>query len=749
MALEAKVKLSLEDKVTQKLNQIFKKIHGIDAETYKMVNNTTKVSAKLKEVVNHAKKLKDQFKKNNTLVSEFGKKLAGIFSAYAGVMMIRAVVDTSDTITAAKNKLNYINGGDTGATADNMDKMFAAALRSRSDYQDLMNNVSKNMMLAPDAFQNNTDNAIRFQETMAKAYAISGAGAAEVSSSLYQLNQALGSGVLQGDELKSTAEGAQLAYQEVEKFAQALYNTDESLKDMGSKGMITSEVVVAAIMNATEEIDKAFEETDMGIKDVLTNIKSYATHAFLPIQDAISSFLNDSEQGEKLVNALYIAVQGLVGLLGVLLNAAIAVTSWIVDNWAWIQWIVYAVAIAVIYLAVVAIGQYLIKKILEVAVTGALAWLPWLFLIAAVISFIVLLANSAKSGCDFVYQLFYGLAFAIIALLAIVLIVFLATGHIMLSAPTLIVLGIIAVVALLVSAIAKYGEQIGAGIAAVASAIWNIFVTLVALVIQNALMPFARAWDMFANFFGNLFNDPIAAIIHTFETLANSVLGILKTIASGIDAIFGSNLAGTVQGWMDKVSGKADSLANKYGNGTYETKSDAVGALNDLMSGAVDKYTWDTSLAIQQGAAVGAGVQNGINSTFNKVKSGVSGFKNNIDEKIANSLNIDKNYDPNAKENQTNPSGYDPSALGKGVNNIDKNTGKVADSMEMADEDLKYLRDLAEQEWKKEYTTANITVDMNNYNTINGESDLDGIVTHLSERLYDEMDYLANGVYGR
>ena len=50
-------------------------------------------------------------------------------------------------------------------------------------------------------------------------------------------------------------------------------------------------------------------------------------------------------------------------------------------------------------------------------------------------------------------------------------------------------------------------------------------------------------------------------------------------------------------------------------------------------------------------------------------------------------------------------------------------------------------------EWKKEFTTANITVDMSNYNTINGDGNLDGIVTKLADRLYEELDSVANGVY--
>ena len=176
---------------------------------------------------------------------------------------------------------------------------------------------------------------------------------------------------------------------------------------------------------------------------------------------------------------------------------------------------------------------------------------------------------------------------------------------------------------------------------------------------------------------------------------------------------------------MNGVSGKANELADKYGNGTYETKSDAVGALNDMMSGAVDKFTWDTSLAVSQGASVGASVQGGINSAFDKVKNGISGFGGN---------------DP---ANALNTTAYDPKDLAKTADNTDK----IADSMDLTAEDLEYLRRVADMEWKKEFTTANITVDMSNYNTINGDGNLDGIVTKLADRLYEELDSVANGVY--
>jgi hypothetical protein len=95
---------------------------------------------------------------------------------------------------------------------------------------------------------------------------------------------------------------------------------------------------------------------------------------------------------------------------------------------------------------------------------------------------------------------------------------------------------------------------------------------------------------------------------------------------------------------------------------------------------------------------------------------------------------------------------YDPTAQLGNIADADattaKNTGKMADSMEMAKEDLELLYDLAEMEWKKEFTTANITVDMSNYNTVNGMSDLDGIATYLRDGLIEEMSAVANGNYG-
>ena len=120
-----------------------------------------------------------------------------------------------------------------------------------------------------------------------------------------------------------------------------------------------------------------------------------------------------------------------------------------------------------------------------------------------------------------------------------------------------------------------------------------------------------------------------------------------------------------------------------------------------------------------------------------------SGVQGSLDK----SFDVKRNVNKNDAANKRNTTGYDAEKLVKGVNNIDENTGKIKDTVDLAEEDLEYLRKLADMEWKKEFTTANITVDMKNNNTINNQGDLDGWLGVLSDKLYEELGMVADGVY--
>jgi hypothetical protein len=88
-----------------------------------------------------------------------------------------------------------------------------------------------------------------------------------------------------------------------------------------------------------------------------------------------------------------------------------------------------------------------------------------------------------------------------------------------------------------------------------------------------------------------------------------------------------------------------------------------------------------------------------------------------------------------------------PDDLAYTLDGISDDVGNISDSMDLTNDELDYLRRIADMEWRNEFTTAEIKVDMTNHNTVNGERDLDGIVEYLSDTLRAEMTQVAYGVH--
>lgn len=718
-------------KVEQQTKKVAQSSNKISAAFAKIHAKGLAIRTKVAEWVTQQNKVNNSARTTNSLFGSIWSKLKGIAATYLGVMGLRSAIQTTDTITSAENKFNYLNGGNTAETQQTMDKMYNSAQKVRMGYTDMMANVSKSMTLAGSAFNDNVDNAIRFQEIMAEAYAVGGASAAEMSSSMYQMIQALGSGILQGDELRSVREGAPLAYKAIEEFAQGVYNTEESLKELASQGKITSEIVVAAIMNAGNEMDTAFAQTQQTFAQTWTQIKNMAIMAFKPVANMLRDELNEAI-GNGLLDKLETVFVSVSKALQIIGTVVINTIYWIADNWDWLQHLIVG---GLLIMAGMWIWQAGVAIIAFISMILALTPLQWTLLtilgvILALVYIYYLWRNAAIDSCT-------AIGLALIALAGIVFLLFGWQAAL-----------IVALVGVVIMALDWVCGAVLGGI----SIIWNLFVMLVTLILQNAILPLTIAWDSFANFLANIFVDPISTIINLFTGLGDTVLSILETIARGIDAIFGSNLASAVSGWRDSLGGWSDKLVAKYGNGKYDQKSDLTGKVNELLHNAQASRSWNTKDAFNTGKDFGAGIQNKINSVGSKFQGGGSQMSllDSLGDKLG--LTFNDSISSHTPINPTMPEygalgGLDPDELGKGVGNIDKNTGSMADSMELTQEDLAYLRDIANMEWKKEFTTAQIQVDMSNYNTVNGDGDLDGIVTRLADRLYEELDSVANGVY--
>ena len=613
------------------------------------------------------------------------KKLA---KTYLGIQTLKLAITASDTVTAAQNKLNNIDGGNPKQTAESMDKMYAAAQRARTGYDAMMSNVSKTMMLAGDSFGGNIDNAIRFQEIMAKAYTVGGATAQEQHTSMYQLVQALGSGILAGDELRSVREGAPIAYKEIEKFAQGVYGASDSLKDMASEGKITSDIIVAAIMNAGDKIEEKFNNTKVTFAQAWTSIKNTAMKAFQPALESMNKMLNSDagkatvETISKIMIIVGKVLEWVIGLLSTIVNWLHAIVSWvcsIATSTETAGKIIFNIlAVIGIALAVILFPKFI-------------AWLQYIAWVA--MYYIWLGATALASG---IKAMIGWMAANWVLLLIIVIIAAVVTAVIWLS-----------------DSIADACGMIVGGIMAAVAFVWNLFLALVDLIL-GIVSAIWNGWMSFANFFANVFKDPIGSIIHLFGDMADYVLGIVETIASAIDKVFGSNLADAVSGWRGSLDAKITQAAEKHGNGKYEEKFDKV----KLTSESLGLSRWGYSDAYNTGYGWG--------------KAGAEWLGNVLS---GNGL-------PNS--NDLNYSMGD--SMGK-LGNIDDNTKKIKDSMDLTNDDLDYLRKIAEMEWRKEFTTAEIKVDMTNHNSITSERDWEGMLEYLSDTLKEEMNEVAYGVH--
>lgn len=578
--------------------------------------------------------------------------LNSLLKLYLLAQGAQTLISSSDTMTAAQNKLNYINAqalGDTSggsyssatlkATREDLDKMYNSAQKVRTSYADMMSNVSKSMTLASNAFDDNMDNAIRFQEIMAEAYTLGGASAQEMSSSMYQMIQALGSGILAGDELRSVREGAPLAYKKIEEFAQGVYNTNESLKDLASQGKITSEIVVAAMMAAGDAIDDAFAKTDMTYAQAWVMIKNAATQAFRPIFEQLNAFLN-SDQGRAAIEMLVTIMYDLANAISVVVSITSAFIGFFAQNWERLKFVVYSVIIALLVVSVVLSILALITLVSLIP-----TWLAWaavaVIAIGIIIAFLDVLLGVIFWLCALIYNIVVGLVNGLIQLA------------------------------------------------------WT-----------NLAEPFIGIIEWILNAANGGFNSFGGAVANLIGQIISWFLSLGKVVTKIIDAIFGTNWTAGLQSLQNSVI--------------------SWGKKNDAITISREAPEVMERLNMKNAYNIGAGLGNSAKDKLNNLGGKLKG--------VTNSTGL-------------NTTGLDIGETNGTLGDIASDTSKISDAVALSAEDLEYLRKIAAMEWKKEYTTANIIVDMTNNNTINGENDLDGIVTTLSQKLREELGEVANGVY--
>lgn len=256
-------------------------------------------------------------KAENVLGKRMGAIASKAFSALpmagmvAGVALVgQEVLDlgakataVSDKFASIKARIDLINDG-SQSTASIMDKVYQASERSRGSYTDMLDSVAKLNMLAKDTFTSN-DEAIRFVEQLNMQFKLSGAGVAEVSSAMTQLTQAMAAGRLQGDEFNSIMENAPMLAQAI---SQEMGVPIGQLKQLGSEGAITADVIKSALFNSADETQAKFAQMPMTFQEVGQQLSNAMFQAFQPVMEELSS-MTASEDFKTAIDGIGVAIQ--------------------------------------------------------------------------------------------------------------------------------------------------------------------------------------------------------------------------------------------------------------------------------------------------------------------------------------------------------------------------------------------------------------------------------------------------------
>ncbi len=646
----------------------------------------------IREANAHQQRFNNTVRSGGSAIDSMAGKIKSMVGAYIGFRSLQAGMQATDTYVSNNARLDLINDG-LQTQAELQDKIYQAAQRSRGEYNAMVNTVAKLGLLAGDAFNSN-DEIVAFSELMNKSFKISGASTQEASNAMYQLTQAMASGRLQGDEYRSIIENAPMLANAIAEYCGV---SRGELKELASDGAISADIIKASVFKMAGDVEERFKTLPTTFGDVWTMIKNTGIQQFSSLMQKVNGFLN-SATGQNMVNGISSAIGTMAMVLGVVFDMVAGVSTFFSDNWSIIEPIIWGIVGAfVVYNGVLAIYN---------TCKSIAAGLEAYHAAKAAISAGATLAQAAATTTATGAQV--GLNMALLA-----------------CPITWIIAAIILVIVCIYAVIGAINNVAGTtysatgficGIITEAIAlIWNLFLGLLELilgVVNFLINPFIE----FANFLGNVFNSPVSSVIYLFQGLADNVLGVLEKIASAMDFVFGSNMAGTVAGWRAGLKEMADNVVKEYApNENYQKVMESI----DLNVKDMGLDRWAYSDAFGVGYDFGVGIDKKMGEMFST---------------------------PNMNDLNSNIPDY--SSMGQNLDNIAGDTGKMSDSLDTSEEDLKYLRDIAEQEAVNRFTTAEIKVDIGGVNnTVNNNADLDGIADYLAVKVEEQMKIAAEGVH--
>lgn len=280
--------------------------------------------------------------------------------------------------------------------------------------------------------------------------------------------------------------------------------------------------------------------------------------------------------------------------------------------------------------------------------------------------------------------------------------------------------------------------------------VMNIF-TFMKIFIEAIISELKQIFLTLANFIGNVFTNPVGTAVELFFTMTDTILGALQKVAKAIDKIFGSKFESMIIVQKENLSAMKSDIEKRLGDKKYDAnkfyKNNEDASFKELLEQA-------NFINIEEAAKKGYNSgDNFSKDPFKGMEDILNGQNNPLNpNNFGGDLGEDNQPDTSALLNNLN---NNATGGASGFQDISKNTGDTAmntaamsNSLDSMDEELKYMRDVAEQEVINRFTLADLKLDINNNNTIRSVADADMVSNMLKDSTSEALFAFAEGVIG-
>jgi tape measure domain-containing protein len=612
-------------------------------------------------------------------------------AAYVSIQSVGKALNISDELVQTTSRLNMMNDG-VQTTAELVNMVYAAAQDARGSFSQMADVVARFGNNAKDAFSS-SEEVVAFADLIQKQMTIAGASTQEAANAELQLSQALGSGVLRGDELNSIFEQAPNLIQNIADYLDVPIG---KIREMAADGELSADVVKAAIFSAADDINSKFNEMPMTWGQMWQSMQNTALIAFQPVLQRLNDLAN-SEAFQTFIQGVIEAMATLANILLNVFDLAVSIGTFIGDNWSIIAPIVYGI--------VAALTAYIAISAIVAAINGVMAMAEGVKAAAQMMATGATFAETAAQQ---------GLNAALMAC--------------PLTWIIMLILALIVVIFAVCNAIAKMTGIANSGFGVITGGV-NVVIQFfknLGLTVANIALGIGNAIAALASNMMTAFHNAICNVQSWFYNLLSTACSVIENIAAALNKLpFVSFDYSGISSAADDYAAKASEAAGNKED--YQSISDAFNEGFTTFDAFQDGWASD---AFNAGAAWGDGIADKVSNfslsdVFGQTDiPNVGNYTSGFNDAIANS------------------------GVGDSIGNIDDNTGKIKDSLDVTEEDLKYLRDIAEQEAINRFTTAEINVDMSGMqNTVNSGDDIDGFMTKLTDSVNEAVDNMTEGVH--